>query len=214
MKEIDIENWERKNHYLFFSNMDYPHYNLCFDVEITDFLSSLKQRNMPFYYAMIYAATRSANAVEAFRYRIRDNKIVLHDELFPSFTYLKKGEELFKMVTLAMEDDLEKFVNNAQTKSMEQREYFIQSDFVGKDHYIFITSIPWISFTHISHTIRLNKNDSVPRISWGKYYNNDGKVLLPFSVQVNHCFADGIHISQYQEALYKEMEKICHPDAG
>ena len=118
MIEIDIENWERKNHYLFFLNMDYPHYNLCFDVEITDFLSSLKQRNIPFYYAMIYIATRSANAVEAFRYRIRDNKIVLHDELFPSFTYLKKGEELFKMVTLAMEDDLEEFVKNAQEKSM------------------------------------------------------------------------------------------------
>ena len=60
----------------------------------------------------------------------------------------------------------------------------------------------------------MNKNDSVPGISWGKYYNNDGKVLLPFSVQVNHCFADGIHISQYQEVLYKEMEKISHPDAG
>ena len=33
---------------------------------------------------------------------------------FLPFPYLKKGEELFKMVTLAMEDDLEEFVKNAQ----------------------------------------------------------------------------------------------------
>ncbi|HEY1405935.1 MAG TPA: CatA-like O-acetyltransferase, partial [Spirochaetota bacterium] len=61
MKEIDRESWERKEHYNFFSRMDYPHFNICFDVDITHLLPKIKSRNLSFYYAMIYIATVSAN---------------------------------------------------------------------------------------------------------------------------------------------------------
>lgn len=45
-----------------------------------------------------------------------------------------------------------------------------------------------IVFTNISHTISLNKEDSIPRLAWGKYFEEHGKVLLPFSVQAGTSF--------------------------
>ena len=207
MKEIDIASWPRKGHFLFFSGMDYPHFNICFDLDVTEFLPALKLRGLPFYYSMVYISAVSANMVEEFRYRARDGKVVLHDTVTPSFTDMDKGSDLFKMVTVGLTGSLDSFVEEAQRKSLAQKEPFVASDFAGKDDHIFITSIPWISFTHISHTIKLNRNDSVPRISWGRYYERDSHVLLPFSVQVNHAFADGIHIARYRDAVEENMRR-------
>jgi chloramphenicol O-acetyltransferase type A len=208
MIEINLENWKRKEHYLFFSRMDYPHFNICFDIDITNLIPELKKTNLPFYYTMIYLSTISANEIIEFKYRQRNDKIILHEKINPAFTYMSNNSDLFKMIVTSIDVNLTDFVNHTKEKAENQKEHFNQNDFIGKDDYIYITSIPWIEFTHISHTIKLDKNDSVPRISWGKYYENGSRILLPYSVQVNHAFVDGIHISKYKEILEQNIKNI------
>jgi chloramphenicol O-acetyltransferase type A len=199
MKLIEIENWKRKEHFMFFSRMDYPQFNICMDIDVTNFLTFTKSKNLSFYYSMIYASTSVVNLIEDFRYRIRDGKVVLHDKIHPSFTDMNsdKNNDLFKMVTVDLEGDITGFVKKAKEVNASQKEYFRFDKLAGRDDLIYITCVPWISFTHISHTITLNRNDSVPRISWGKYYNAGNRILLPFSVQVNHALLDGFHIGKY-----------------
>jgi chloramphenicol O-acetyltransferase type A len=36
---------------------------------------------------------------------------------------------------------------------------------------------------------------------WGKYFDKDGKKILPFSVQVNHSFVDGVHVGKLVDSL-------------
>ncbi|WP_428866904.1 CatA-like O-acetyltransferase [Clostridium sediminicola] len=52
----------------------------------------------------------------------------------------------------------------------------------------------WVSFTSITHPIQMNPVHSVPRIAWGKYFEENGKIKLPLSVQVHHSLVDGIHV--------------------
>jgi len=200
MKKIDLQTWKRKEHFEFFYRMDYPQYNICANIDITHFLKYVKDQNLSFYYAMIYAVTRTANLCENFRYRVRENKeIVLHEKLNPSFTDMNadQSDDLFKLVTVDMKDDLLEFVKSAKLASESQKVHFDIAPLIGRDDFIYITSIPWISFTHLSHTLSLNRNDAVPRISWGKYFKDGEKVLLPFSVQVYHPFVDGVHVGDY-----------------
>jgi chloramphenicol O-acetyltransferase type A len=208
MKIIDLNTWDRTVHYRFFKRMDYPHYNMCVNLDITHFLKAVKEKQIPFYYAMIFAATRSLNAVEAFRYRIRGEQVVLHDMVHPSFTDMDKGSELFKMVTVNMEPSIVLFTANAKKKAEEQKDYFVREDVEGRDDLIYITCIPWVSFTSLSHTISFNKDDSVPRIAWGKYYADGDKILLPFSVQAHHSFVDGIHMGKYIDALQSDLDSF------
>ena len=103
MKKIDLQTWKRKEHFEFFYRMDYPQYNICANIDITHFLKYVKDQNLSFYYAMIYAVTRTANLCENFRYRVRENKeIVLHEKLNPSFTDMNadQSDDLFKLVTV------------------------------------------------------------------------------------------------------------------
>lgn len=206
MEIIDLNTWERATHFNFFRRMDYPQYLICSNIDVTHFLSETKRRKIPFYYAMIYAATHTLNQVKAFKYRIRGDQVALHDTIHPSFTDMDEGSELFKMVTVDMEADIETFVEKTRRKSINQKDYFVRQDVEGRDDLTYITCIPWVSFTNLSHTISFNKDDSIPRLSWGKYFKEGERVLLPFSAQAHHSFVDGFHMGKYYNAIQQFLD--------
>lgn len=206
MQYVDMEHWPRKEHFSFFHSMDFPQYNVCSNIDITHFLEFVRKNEFPFYYSMIFAVQTVANQCENFRYRIRNGRVILHDKTHPSFTELAKGDDLFKIVTVDLEDDLLAFIKAAREASLHKTDYFPDAAAAQRDDLTYITCLPWISFTHISHTIRLNADDAAPRIAWGKYYEENGRTLLPFSVQVNHALVDGIHVGQYLTRLQAYLD--------
>lgn len=208
MKEIDLENWDRKTHYQFFKRMDYPQYLICKNINITNFLYRLKEMDISFYYGMIFAAMFAINQVKAFKYRIELDKVIYHETVHPSFTDMSEGSELFKMVTVDMKDKIEDFVFTAKEKADRQSDYFVIKDLEGRSDLIYITCLPWISFTNISHTISFNKEDAVPRLAWGKYFIEHDEFLMPFSVQAHHSFVDGIHMGRYFDALQEYLDSF------
>ena len=111
---------------------------------------------------------------------------------------MKKGTELFKAVNVPMQDSMEEYVALAKKTEENQTAYFTGP--MGNDIYQF-SPFPWVSYRHISHTDSGNKDNATPLFDWGKFYEKDGKILLPFSVQVHHSFVDGIHIGKLAELL-------------
>lgn len=209
MEYIELENWKRREHFEFFHRMDYPQYNICANIDVTHFLDFIKSKGLPFYYAMIFASTHSANLIQNFRYRIRDGKVILHDRLHPSFTEMdSKDDELFKYVLADLGDDMEEFIWEAKRKAENQKSFFVFEEESMRDDLVYITCLPWVSFTQMTHTISLNRDDAAQRISWGKYFEDKGKILLPFSVQVNHAFVDGVHVGRYFEELQKYIDNM------
>lgn len=207
MQYISLDTWKRKNHYNFFKKVDNPQFNICANVDVTNFIKFVKNNEISFYYSMIYASTYVMNEIEDFRYKIRDGEIILHDKLHPSFTDMSPGEDLFKIVTLGLGDSIIEFSNNAKEKSTNQKNYFPDVD-VNQDELIYFSCIPWISFTSISNEIVMNKEDSIPRISFGKYFYQDNKILLPYSIQVNHMLLDGVHVGKYMERLQEFLDQL------
>ena len=210
MSYIDFENWPRKDHFKFFHRMDYPHFNICMNIDVSSFVKFTRQNGLSFYYAMIFAATSTANQIDNFKYRIHDDKVVIYDKIHSSFTDMNKNnkDNLFKLLTLELKNDIYEFEKSAKEASENQQEYFIPAQHIGRDDLVYITCVPWISFTQVSHPIVLDRNDSIPRISWGKYYKQEDKILLPLSVQVNHALADGFHVGVYIETLQMFINDI------
>ncbi|MEW9094680.1 MAG: chloramphenicol acetyltransferase [Clostridiaceae bacterium] len=207
MKYIDFDNWNRKEHYKFFESVDNPQFNICMNLNVTNFLRFAKENNLSFYYSMVYASTYVMNQIEDFRYKIRDGKIILHESLQPSFIHMGPEENLFKIVTLPLNNSINEFSNVAKEMSKSQKEYFPEVN-IDQDKLIYFSCIPWISFTSISNEIVMNKEDSIPRISFGKYFTQDNKILLPYSIQVNHMLLDGIHVGKFIEQLQKFIDEV------
>ncbi len=205
-KNIDVQSWSRKAHYNLFKEMDYPHFNICSNVDITLFKDFIKQNNIPFFRAMIFLASKIANSIPEFNYRIQsDDKVVEYDYTHPSFTVMSKPD-LFGFCTVDYSEDYTTFSNRTD-KEMKilQNEVNIE-DAWERDDLIYITSLPWISFTSVTHPVNLSKTDSIPRICWGKFFEENGKIRLPFSVQANHSLMDGVHVGKYFSLLQKTLD--------
>lgn len=205
MREIDLTTWKRTMHYQIFRNSVQPQYCVSYELDITNFLKKIKDRGYSFTFSMVFAVTKCANEIEEFRCRFVDGKPVIYDKINTSFTYLDKGSELFKVVNVEMQETLEDYVALAADTVKNQKEYFTRP--MGNDIYQF-SSLPWISYTHISHTESGKKDNATPMIDWGKYFIRDEKVMLPFSVQVHHSFVDGIHIGQLTESLQNYLNEF------
>lgn len=205
MKFIDMENWKRKDHFNYFKQLDYPHFNICGNLDITNFYRYIKENKFPFFISILYASTKTANDIKEFRYRIREDKVVEHETVSPSFTVMTEGE-VFSFCTVKFIDGFGDFKTNTLKKIEKVKNNVSIEDEPGRDDLLFITSIPWISFTGITHPIQMNPVDSIPRISWGKYFEEGGKIKLPMSVQAHHALVDGIHVGQFFSRIQEILD--------
>lgn len=204
-KVIDEKSWKRAMHCMIFRNSVEPAFCVTADMDITNFVKMTKEKHYSFTIAMVYAVCKCANEIEEFRYRFQDGQIVLYDRIDTAFTYLNKETELFKVVNVPMQDSLDEYVELATKMANEQKEYFTGP--LGND--VFQCSpMPWVTYTHISHTNSGKKDNATPLFDWGKYYERDGRIYMPLSVQAHHSFVDGLHVGKFFEIMQKYLDEI------
>jgi len=209
MRKINIETWSRREAFRLFSTFDHPHFNLCANVDLTAFSPALKRRGISFTVGVIYVATRAANAIPEFRYRIRQGEVVEHEVVHPNVTILA-NEDVFGFCALQYVEDFSSFAALAARRIAYAREHPTLKDEPGRDDWLFMSAVPWVTFTSVTHPIHLQRPDSVPRFTWGKFFADGRRLKMPLSVQVHHALMDGLHVGRYYEWV---QDYLDHPGA-
>ena len=195
---IDLHTWKRTAHCAVFRNCVEPAFCVTFDLDVSSFYRKIKREKLSFTFAMIYAVAECANQIEEFRYRFLDGQVVLFEKIDTAFTYLDKQTELFKVVNVPFAGDMTEYCKTAWRAAEEQSGYFTGP--LGNVVFQF-SPMPWVTYTHISHTNSGKKDNATPLFDWGKFYERDGKLRMPFSVQAHHSFVDGLHVGRLADML-------------
>ena len=201
MHEVDLATWRRRPYFELFSTFNHPHFNLCANLELTAFHRVVKKSGVSFTVAFVYAIARAANTIPEFRYRIRGEKVVEHDVVSPSFTALV-DDDLFSFCTVDYCEDFAGFAARATQAIAQVKEEPTLEDGPGRDDLLFMTALPWVSFTSFTHPMRLHPADSIPRFAWGKFFREGKRLKIPLSVQGHHALMDRIHLARF----YARME--------
>ncbi len=207
---IEIQDPHRQKHMAFFRSMESPHFQLTAQEDIRPLLHWAQGRNLPFSPLIVWVLSRAAHDIAEFRWRFRGEQIVEHEWVCPSFTVLTEASTVFSFCTVPFHPDAARFIQEAQRMIEKMQKAPSLEDEEGKDDYLFMSSIPWVSFTGLQHAMH-HPGDSIPRIAWGKYYDSHGKTLLPLSVQAHHALIDGRHMGAYFEkvrALAGQPDKL------
>ena len=203
MEKINPETWSRREIYEFFSGVSDPFYMVTFRQDVTGIYRFAKANGLSFYHVMTWAVTKAVNEVDAFHYVCRGGEIFRLEERSPSFTSLRPGEELFRIITMPWQPDIRAFCEAAARRADTQN-CFIQPELEG-DSLLYISCLPWLDMSALTNERdRLAPDaaeNSIPSIAWGKYEDWDGRKQLGISVEVNHRFIDGLHIGRFAEAL-------------
>jgi len=206
MRFIDSATWYRRQHFTFFKNMDDPHFSLCAPVDVTALRRVVTQRGVSFNVAVVYALARTANGIDEFRTRIRGEQVVEHDVVHPSSTVMAKGG-LFGFCHFPYDPAFSTFDTNAQKRIKAAQQAPQLYDDPSRDDLLFMTAIPWVSFTSFTHPVHLSPADSVPRMAWGKFFEQGDRLKMPVSVRGHHALMDGAHAGRYFEALQALLDQ-------
>lgn len=204
MRKIQLEDWPRKGHYQFFREFEYPYFSLCADMDLSEFLPRVKDRRISFTAAMMYLIARVANGIPQFRQRVREVEPVEYPVVHPSATILSKND-LFTFCTVEYDKDFLEFIGRAEQEIARVKDQPDLKEKIQDDSMLYMSSIPWVSFTSFMHPLKLMPGDSVPRFAWGKYQETEGRLKMPLSVQGHHALMDGLHAGifyqRFQELL-------------
>src|SRR5260370_28260104 len=90
---LDITTWARRDLFEFFRGYANPYFNICTRLDVTNFLELLRQRpGVNISLAYHYFALRVANEIEPFHYRLKEDKVIIHDVINGATTVLLPNE--------------------------------------------------------------------------------------------------------------------------
>ena len=79
MKQIDLNNWERKQLFEHFKGFKDPYFGIVFPVNVTKAYHFSKENNISFFAKYLHACIKAINSVDNLKYRIENYKVVEYD---------------------------------------------------------------------------------------------------------------------------------------
>ncbi len=202
---LDMETFPRKNHFAYFDSLSYPYTGVTVNVDITELKETIKARRLPFFLTVCYCVSRAANRVPQFRQRILNHRIVEFDSCRTSHT-VALSDGTYCYCDLNSDLPFEQYIRYAaQEQENAKKAGSIEESGTDALEKIFISTVPWLTYTALVNPVPFPA-DSNPRITWGKYFAQDDKTLLPLSVLCHHALVDGLHIAAFYDQL---DDQIC-----
>lgn len=191
-----VESYHRQQHFDFWSEYQNPFYSTTFHLDIRRLKAYCDGQGYPLYLNLCYFMTRAMREIEDFRYRLLDGRLVLYDELYPGLA-VPAPDGLFTFANYEYHSDVATFNRRARKVSEAARRAV---ELEGPEHRngIWFTALPKVPFTSFTHATKA-PTDSEPRVAFGRYAEQDGKLLVPVGVQVNHVLVDGSALGELVE---------------
>tara|TARA_R110000868_G_scaffold109560_1_gene297760 strand:+ start:17939 stop:18562 length:624 start_codon:yes stop_codon:yes gene_type:complete len=197
MKFLDIDRWNRKEHFEFFNTFLDPYFSVTtkFDVTKAKFFS--KENHLPFFAVYLHACMKAINSIENFKYRIQEGKVVVYETIHASPTIIRP-DHTFGFSFINFSDDVFEFTANF--KSEKERVLNSNTLFppVNSLDCIYCSAMPWTNFLGHKEPIS-NAKESVPKLAFGKAIETNGKLEMTVAISVNHALMDGYHIGIFND---------------
>jgi chloramphenicol O-acetyltransferase type A len=166
---LDIEAWNRRRQFEFFRDYENPFFNICANLDVTRLWRLTRvEKDISFFIAYHFFSIKAANQVEPFRYRLRGDRVFVHDRIHAGTTLLL-ADENFTFVYFDYTEDFADFQTRAKAaverakaggSRLDERE--------DRDDLIYHSVIPWVTFTSISHAREGRGFESGPNSAFGK----------------------------------------------
>lgn len=204
---IDLDAWPRRDAYRLFSRGYLPYFAVTTPLDVTELCRFTKREGLSFYRAMVYSVTRAMNELEPFRLRIRPEGIAVRETVSPSYTTAgRDGTFGIVGVDYVPGETMADFCRRAREVEAAQAEGMLVEDDV-RDDLIFISSVPWFVTTAVLQEQPTDPDDSFPRVLWDKIHEEHGRLLVNFTLQLNHRLLDGSHVRD----LLQRMSELMSP---
>lgn len=208
MFEIDVDSWDRKEHFFFFQNRESPRLAVTAHVSVSNVLRcrSEEAHARRFTDYLYFATMKVVHEIKEFRYRLVGRRPVEFPRIDAGFTYMPTGRCLHANCHAVFKERFEDFGKeiDAARRQADAAPTLSPKGSEGQG-LVYLSCIRTIAFTSLTNPWGDPWEDSVPRIIFGKYCPDT--YLMPVSVEVLHSFIDGIHLGMFFERLQSVLDE-------
>ena len=203
---IDLESYPRRAHFEYFCSFANPYVGLTAEVDITPLMEMRAKTGAPFFLSLLYCASRAANSVPELRQRIRDGRILEYPAC-PSSHTVAKADGTYAYCVLPPSLPFHEFLPKAIAAQEECRKCGNIEEDDSAIACLFVSSAPWVSYTALVQPTPIPADSNV-RITWGKYFERNGRTIIPLSILCHHALVDGRHIGMFYDQLNEEIKNL------
>lgn len=203
---LDLARWPRRDAFDYFRHFDKPYFNVCTRLDVARLKEAVADTGTgSLSLAYHYLALRLANQVEPLRYRLEAGRVRVHPLVHGSTTVLREDGS-FGFADLDfdvdLDDDFAAFAARAAAAMQATRSgrmpFEPKPDDAARIHF---TTLPWLHFTSFSHARNWGREDSVPKLAFGRIDTDGTRAWMPLSVEVHHALMDGLHVGQFVQGF-------------
>ena len=208
--KIDFDQWERKDHYEYYTKLLPCSYSLTAKLDVTTLYKTVKEKGYRFYPAVVYCVTKALNMRKEFRMAVNaEGEVGYWDQVHPNFTIFHEDDHTFSDVWTNYHEEFESFYG----EMVEVMETYKDKKGVKvregqPPNFYCISCVPWISFTGYESHVAGRPAALFPIITFGKYEMNGERMEMPMTLSISHAAADGYHTSQLFLLIQEIMDQF------
>lgn len=208
LRLIDMENWERKSHYEYYSKALPCGYSLTAMIDVTKLLQHAEKRGQRFYPVFLYCISATVNGTREFRMGMdAEGRPGYWDMVHPVHTIFHEDDKTFSDIWSYYDPDFYIF---SETLAADSEKYKDKKGIKTKQaqppNFFCISCTPWLHYSGYATYASESRPNLFPIITFGKYTEEQGRKRLPLTVTISHAAADGYHASKFFSDLQKAAD--------
>lgn len=206
MEVINQNTWKRKQHYDHFSTLKDPYFAVTFPVDVSKAYDFAKAHNVSFFGKYLHDCMKAINEVDELKLRVKDNQVVKYETINASAT-LMRPDQTFGFSYIEFDEDLNQFLEHLISEKNRIEDtgalFPLRNDLMC----IHCSAMPWVNFSGHKEPVS-GTLDSIPKLAFSKTVKeNDGKLMMNVSINVNHALVDGFHVGLFAEKFQHYLNK-------
>ena len=213
---VDIQAWERRDNYTFFRTFLNSWFSVATEIDCTEAYAAAKASGRSFFLYYLYAVLRAANEIREMRFRTDAQGNVAWYDTVDVITPIAVPGRTFYTVRIPYREDFEQFYAEARAIVTEipadGDPYGVHKQLQAQGDYdvIHLSATPGLWFSSITYAQAApGCPTEYPLSNAGKATLREGRLKMPYSICVNHAFADGAHLTQFFAKFEEYLRQIA-----
>ena len=207
-KVIDKETYYRKGVYRHFTEDCKCSTSMTARIDVTELVKHSKATGTKFYINFLYLLTKVINSRYDYRmqYLWQTDELICYDVVNPIQYVFHEDTETCTPVYTTYYENYEEFYKNALSdveSAKNTREYLLDS--ANHPNWFDASYVSWLSYDSLNVELPDGYIYLLPIINWGKYREENGRLMMPLTVRLNHAVADGYLVANVFRLLEKEI---------
>lgn len=195
---IDKEKYYRNGVYRHFTEDCKCSISMTARIDVTALVEYSKETDTKFYLNFLYILTKALNSREDYRmdYHYKTDELICYDVINPTHYVFHEDTQTCTPVHSEYCEDYKTFYSNASRdieNAKKNREYVYDGD--KYPNWFDASYVSWISYDSLSLELPDGYLYFPPIINWGRYREENGRLMMPITVRLNHAIADGFLVA-------------------